>query len=71
MNVCYPCYQLSSLLPLVGNRDDSNRDDIKYENSHLLCCLEAKSYICLYHNIYANNDFSVLGLILIPAYNFF
>ena len=28
---------MSSLLPLTGNRDD-----IKYENSHLLCCLEAK-----------------------------
>ena len=25
------CYQLASLLPLAGNRDDSNRDDIKYE----------------------------------------
>ena len=41
--VSHPCYQFSSLLPLVGNRDDSNRDDIKYENSHLLCSLETKS----------------------------
>ena len=40
MNVCHPCYKLSSLLPLAGNKDDSNRDDIKYENSHLLCYLE-------------------------------
>ena len=31
------CECVSSLLPLAGNRDD-----IKYENSHLLCCLEAK-----------------------------
>ena len=28
---------------LVGNRDDSNRDDKKYANSHLLCFLEAKT----------------------------
>ena len=42
MNVCHPCYQLSSLLPLAGNRDD-----IKYENSHLLCCLEVK-----FENVY-------------------
>ena len=39
----YPCYHLSSLLLLVGNRDDSNRDDKKYANSHLLCFLEAKT----------------------------
>ena len=49
----YPCYHLSSLLLLVGNRDDSNRDDSnrddsnrdekKYANSHLLCFLEAKT----------------------------
>ena len=25
------CEYVSSLLPLAGNRDDSNRDDIKYE----------------------------------------
>ena len=42
------CKCVSSLLPIVfpvtlGNRDDSNRDDIKYEKSHLLCCLEAKA----------------------------
>ena len=71
MNVCYPCYELSSLLPLAGNRDDSNRDDIKYEHSHLLCCLEANIGKCLYHNIYANNAFSVLGLVLFTAYYFF
>ena len=54
------CKCVSSLLPIVipvilGNRDDSNRDDIKYGNSHLLCCLEANACICLYHNIYASN----------------
>ena len=59
------------MLPLVGNRDDSNRDDIQYENSHLLCCLEAKCGICLYHNIYTNNAFSVLGLMLIATFHFY
>ena len=39
----YPCYHLSSMLLLVGNRDDSNRDDKKYANSHLSCRLEAKT----------------------------
>ena len=42
MHECQPCYSVSSLLLLVGNRDDSNRDDKKYANSHLLCFLEAK-----------------------------
>ena len=37
------CHHLSSLLLLVGYRDDSNRDDKKYANSHLLCFLEAKT----------------------------
>ena len=44
------CKSVSSLLPIVipvtlGNRDDSNRDDIKNEKktSHLLCFLEAKA----------------------------
>ena len=27
--------------------DDSNRDDKKYANSHLLCFLEAKTHITL------------------------
>ena len=43
------CECVSSLLRIVipvtflaGNRDDSNGDDIKYEHSHLLCCLEAR-----------------------------
>ena len=28
--LCHPCYHFSSLLLLVGNTDDSNRDDKKY-----------------------------------------
>ena len=43
-----------------GNRDDSNRGDKKYANSHLLCFLEAKTYICLHSNIDAYDTFSVL-----------
>ena len=66
-----PCYHLSSLLLLVGNEGDSNRNDKMYENSHLPCYLEAKMCSCLYHNIDANNTFSVLGLILIAAFQFF
>ena len=43
VHVCQPSYNVSSLLLLVGNRDDSNRDDKRYANSHLLCFLEAKT----------------------------
>ena len=32
------------LFLLVSNRDDSNRNDIKYANPHLHCCLEAKTF---------------------------
>ena len=39
----HPCYHLSSLLLLVGNRDDSIWDDKKYTHSHLLCFLKAKT----------------------------
>ena len=71
MNVCHPCYQLSSLLPLAGNRDDSNRDDIEYEKLSFTLLSRSKNLKFLYHNIYANNAFSVFGLILFAAYYFF
>ena len=59
--MCHPCYHLSSLLLLVGNRDDSNRDDKKYANSHLLCFLKAKTYTCFHNNIEAYDTYSVFG----------
>ena len=68
----YLCYHLSSLLLLVGDRDDSNRDDKKYANSHLLCFLEAKTYICLHSNndayIHIMIHVQCLNIILISAF---
>ena len=55
--------QLVIPVTLVGNRDDSNRDEKSMET-----LIYSKK--CLYHNIDANNTFSVLGLILIAAFYF-
>ena len=38
VTTCHHCY-----FSVVGNKDDSNRNDKKYVNSHLLCFLEAKT----------------------------
>ena len=46
---------------MVGNRDDSNRDDKKYANSHLLCFLNAKTETCLHNNIEAYATYPVFG----------
>ena len=50
-----------SLLVLVSYRDDSNRDDKKYANSHLLCFLEAKTFKCLPNIIESHHTYMAFG----------
>ena len=65
----HPCHHLSSLLLLVCNRNDSNRDDRKYAYSYLLYILEEKNLKCLHSNIDAYDTFSALGhFFLISAF---
>ena len=45
----------------MSNRDDSNSDDKKYANSHLLCFLEANTFKCLLNNIEAHHTYIVFG----------
>ena len=52
---------------VVSNRDDSNKDDKKYVNSHLICCLEEKKTLNSLHNknIEAHHTYLFFGFLFV------
>ena len=61
-----------SIFLSVSNRDDSNRDDKKHVNSHLICYLEEKKTLNSLHNsIEAHHTYLVFGFYFFAAYTFY
>ena len=54
----------------MSNRDDDNRNNKKYVNSHL-CFLEANTFKRLPNNIKARHTYIVLDFYLFAAYTFY
>ena len=53
------------MLSLVNDRDGSNRDDKKYVNSHLICCLEERTLNSLHNNIETHHTYLVFGFLFV------
>ena len=56
---------------MVSNRDDSNRDDKKYVNSHLIRCLEETTLISLHDNIETHHTYLVFWIFICLQHVYF